>query len=157
MNLQRIARGDAGGAASYKRCREIFDYGLMPCVGERHRVRTAPRSRHLPEDLFATVLPLIYPVYAVWLFCQWFAIWSFVLLVSWALYTLLSLVPLIAIAVVSKRTRDVHRLTVPALFMPFYRTLMRWVKIRALAMEVLRIRYEDSFLPETAWEHAPRF
>ena len=109
------------------------------------------------ELIFATVLPLIYPVYVLWLLCQGFAVWSFVVLTSWALYTLLAPLPLIAIALVSERTRDVHRLVGPALLMPFYRALMRWVKIRALVLELLRVRYEDSFLPDTAWSHAPRY
>ena len=63
----------------------------------------------------------------------------------------------IAIALVSERVRDVHRLLGPALLMPLYRALMRWVKIRALVYELLRVRYEDGFLPDSAWRNAPRF
>ena len=94
---------------------------------------------------------------ALWLFAQGFAVWSFVLIASWLVYTALSVVPLFAIALVSERVRDVHRLAGAALALPLYRTLMRWVKIRALVLELARVRYEDSFLPDTAWKHAPRF
>ncbi|MEM9378560.1 MAG: glycosyltransferase [Planctomycetota bacterium] len=109
------------------------------------------------EFVFATLLPIVYPIYALWLLSQGFAVWSFVQLSSLALYTLLAPFPLIAIAIVSERTRDVHRLIGPALVMPFYRVLMRWVKIRALAMELMRVRIRDSFLPDTAWNNAPRY
>lgn len=109
------------------------------------------------ELVFSTLLPLIYPVYAIWLFAQGFALWSFVLLASLAVYMVLSPLPLIAIAIVSTRTRDVRKLIGAALVMPFYRTLMRWVKIRALIYELLRVRYRDSFLPNSAWDNAPRY
>ncbi|MEM6675746.1 MAG: glycosyltransferase [Planctomycetota bacterium] len=109
------------------------------------------------EFLFAVVLPLVYPIYAVWLISQGFAMWSFVMIASFLLYTLLAPLPLIAIALVSDRVRDVHQLVPTAFVMPFYRGLMRWVKIRALVFELLRVRYRDSFLPDTAWEHAPRY
>ena len=109
------------------------------------------------ELIFSTLLPLIYPVYAVWLFCQGFSVWSFVTLTSITLYMCLAPLPLIAIAIVSDRTKDVHELIGAAFVMPFYRMLMRWVKIRALLREIFRTKYEDSFLPSSAWRNAPRY
>jgi len=35
--------------------------------------------------------------------------------------------------------------------------LIRQAKTRALATELLRVRYEVSFLLNTAWSHAPRY
>ena len=32
-----------------------------------------------------------------------------------------------------------------------------FVKIRALLREILRTKYEDSFLPDSAWKNAPRY
>ena len=109
------------------------------------------------ELIFSTVLPLLYPFYLVWLLSQGFALWSFVTLTSTALYLVLAPLPLIAIAIVSTRTKDVSNLIGASLVMPFYRSLMRWVKIRALLREIFRTKYEDSFLPDSVWKNAPRY
>jgi cellulose synthase/poly-beta-1,6-N-acetylglucosamine synthase-like glycosyltransferase len=109
------------------------------------------------ELIFSTVLPLLYPLYLVWLIGQGFALWSFVALTSTALYLVLAPLPLIAIAIVSTRTKDVGNLITASFAMPFYRSLMRWVKIRALLREIFRTKYEDSFLPDSAWKNAPRY
>ncbi len=109
------------------------------------------------ELIFSTVLPLLYPMYLVWLVSQGFALWSFVALSSTVLYLILAPLPLIAIAIVSTRTKDVSNLITASFAMPFYRSLMRWVKIRALLREIFRTKYEDSFLPDSAWKNAPRY
>ncbi|QDV07916.1 Poly-beta-1,6-N-acetyl-D-glucosamine synthase [Planctomycetes bacterium Poly30] len=109
------------------------------------------------ELVFSTILPLMYPFYVVWLLAQGFSLWSFVVLTSTALYLLLAPLPLVAIAIVSTRTKDVIGLLGAAFVMPFYRALMRWVKIRALLREIFRTKYEDSFLPNSAWNNAPRY
>jgi hypothetical protein len=41
--------------------------------------------------------------------------------------------------------------------MPWYKGLLRWVRFRAVIMELVRIRYEDPFLPAAAWQNAPRY
>ena len=109
------------------------------------------------ELLFSVVLPLIYPVYLVWLLAQGMAIFIFVLLATWVFYTALTLLSLAAIAAVSERSGRISALVVPALITPFYRELLRWAKIRAIVLELLRVDYEDRYLPESAWSHAPRF
>ena len=60
-------------------------------------------------------------------------------------------------AIVSRRLHRPASMLVPAVLMPFYKELLRWVRIRAVVMEILRIRYEDPFLPDHAWRQAPRF
>jgi hypothetical protein len=109
------------------------------------------------EFLFSVVLPLLYPCYLVWLLAQGMAIFSFVLMATWVFYTGLTLLSLVAIAGVSERAGRISNLVVPALLMPFYRELLRWATIKAILLELLRVRYEDGYLPESAWSHAPRF
>jgi len=109
------------------------------------------------ELLFSTIMPLVYPVYFVWLALQGAAMFTFVLAVSYLLYAGLALFSLAAIAVMSERSPRISTLVVPALLSPFYREIMRWVRFRALVMELLRLSYKDSYLPDSAWMHTPRY
>ena len=78
-------------------------------------------------------------------------------LVSTAAYIALSCLSLAALAQVSTRITEPWALWKAALVTPFYKALFRWVRFKAFAYELLRIRYEDSYLPDSAWAHAPRW
>ena len=112
----------------------------------------------LPDSVqFAIVLPLIYPVYLVWLMTQGFAIFAFVMLASWIAYTALSILPLFLVPRITRRVDRMSSLIPAALMITVHREVLRWVKVRALCMEILHIRYEDSFLPDSAWAHVRRY
>ena len=40
---------------------------------------------------------------------------------------------------------------------PVYKEGLRWVRLKATLCEILRINYEDTFLPQSAWVYAPRY
>lgn len=109
------------------------------------------------ELLFSTVFTLVYPAYLVWLASAGFAILTFVLGVSTLLYATLSVLALWAVARVSPRIERPGSLLLAAVLTPFYKSFLRAVRIRALVAELLRRDYEDSYLPSSAWFHAPRF
>jgi len=58
---------------------------------------------------------------------------------------------------VNERIHKPLSLLAPALLTPLYKEGLRWVRVKAIVMELLRVRYEDPFLPDSAWRHAPRF
>ena len=72
-----------------------------------------------------------------------------------------------AVAVTTHGRKDLTRISgrftnpwalVPAaLILPFYKELFRMVRIRALVLELLRVKYEDSYIPRASYAHAPRF
>jgi len=109
------------------------------------------------ELLFSVVATLAYPVYLAWLLTQGLFVLLFVMLFCGALYTALSVLPLLAIPLVNERIHKPLSLLAPALLTPLYKEGLRWVRVKAIVMELLRVRYEDPFLPDSAWRHAPRF
>ena len=147
--IAQRTRWDRGGLRTY-----FFKHGRLL----RPSASSGPYAYGMWGELtFSVVLPMLYPFYLVWLLAQGMAVFSFVLMATWVFYTGLTLLSLIAIAAVSERSGRISTLVVPALLMPFYRELLRWAKIVAILLELLRVRYEDGYLPESAWSHAPRF
>ncbi|HEX6810793.1 MAG TPA: glycosyltransferase [Planctomycetota bacterium] len=111
----------------------------------------------LTEFLFAVVATLVYPVYLGWLFWQNAAVAVFVLLVCLVGYMFLSLLAVAAVAFCVPHVEKPWSLAGAALWTPLYKEALRWVRLRATLCEILRIKYEDTFLPESAWVYAPRY
>jgi poly-beta-1,6-N-acetyl-D-glucosamine synthase len=109
------------------------------------------------EFLFAVVATLIYPIYLGWLFWQGAAVASFLLVMIFGVYVALSLASLGAVALATPRIERPRALILAAILNPFYKEALRWVRLRATIYEILRIRYEDPFLPDSAWIYAKRY
>ena len=109
------------------------------------------------ELFFSVVASIAYPLYLAWLALT--DPWA--LLIAWtitgAVYTLCSVLSLLVVARICVRIEDPLSLLGAALVTPFYKGCLRWVRVRALILEFLRVDYEDPFLPHTAWTHAPRY
>jgi biofilm PGA synthesis N-glycosyltransferase PgaC len=146
------------------RQRSRWDRGELRTYFRKHRRAMLPSVSGLSyasgmwiEFLFAVVATLMYPVYTVWLMMQGWHLFLFVLMASTAFYTLLSILPLVCIGAITDRIKRPWSMLEAALVTPIYKAFLRWVRVRAMLFELLRIRYEDSFLPEKVWTHAPRW
>lgn len=104
--------------------------------------------------IFATVA---YPFYLLWLLLQGGFVFAFVLLVSAVVYSILSLLTLVSIRMHSERVDHVGRLLGAALFMPYYKEFLRWVRFKAFVKEFFVIAPDDPFLPGNAWANGRRF
>ncbi|HZN40938.1 MAG TPA: glycosyltransferase family 2 protein [Planctomycetota bacterium] len=109
------------------------------------------------EFLFAVVATLVYPVYLGWLVWQSPAVAVFVLSVCFVFYCMLSLGAVAAVAYCSPHVEKPWSLAGAALWTPIYKEGLRWVRLKATLCEILRINYEDPFLPKSAWVYAPRY
>jgi cellulose synthase/poly-beta-1,6-N-acetylglucosamine synthase-like glycosyltransferase len=106
---------------------------------------------------FSVIICLVYPVYIVWLLSKGLYVYLFVMAVCTSIYAVLSLAALLALGGLTDRISNPMRLFPAALLTPIYKGVLRWVRFRAIVMELLRVRYADAFLPETAWNNAPRY
>ncbi len=146
------------------RQRSRWDRGELRTYFRKHRRAMLPSVSGISyafgmwvEFLFAFVATLLYPVYTVWLALQGWHLLLFVLVASTAFCTLLSMLPLVCIGAITDRIKRPWSMLEAAILTPAYKSFLRWVRVRALVLELLRISYEDSFLPETVWTHAPRW
>ena len=105
--------------------------------------------------LFSVVATFVYPVYMTWLLLQGLEVWLFVLLVSNALYAGLSLGVLVPMTVLTTRVVRPWRFVVPALVSPFLKGLLRWARLYAFCLELLKVKSNDGFLPDPVWANAP--
>ena len=48
-----------------------------------------------------------------------------------------------------------YLMTVP--LMPFYKEIFRWVRIYAITLELLRVNYDNSFLPQSSWRNTDKW
>lgn len=110
------------------------------------------------EFFFSILMTGIYPLYLAWMLAtDGPLVLGFVWLVSMGAYLVLSTLSVGAVAYLSPRLQHPFRLLPAALVLPFYKGLLRWVRLHAIALELTRRRYEDGFLPEVAWFNAPRW
>lgn len=146
------------------RQRARWDRGGLRNYFKKHWRLMLPRtagwafaSEMWAEFFYSVIATLAYPLYFLWL-C-WTAPWvlGLVLLASTVVNVSLSLLSLLAVASVCERIHDPARLLGAALATPFYKGYLRWVRFRATVYDLLRYRYDDSYLPQSAWAHAPRW
>jgi cellulose synthase/poly-beta-1,6-N-acetylglucosamine synthase-like glycosyltransferase len=109
------------------------------------------------EFFFAVVATIVYPIYVVCMLWTNPAVAMFVLLVANVAYSLLSVLSVAAVAICTPRIEKPWALLGAAVVNPLYKEVLRWVRFRATVCELLRIRYEDTFLPMSAWVHAKRY
>ena len=147
--IRQRTRWDRGGLRTYFRKHLRL---MRPSVSGWHFAKEL-----WSEFLFFFLATCLFPFYLAWLCTQGLAVALFVLTVSWLVNTVLSVSSLFAIGLVSKRIQEPRALLTAALAYPFYKGFFRWVRVRAFLMEMLRIKHEDSFLPDSAWVYAPRY
>ena len=109
------------------------------------------------EFAFAVLATLVYPFYLVWLLWWGPGTLIVVWLTTLFIYMGLSLFALYVVSKIAVRVERPEHLIGAALATPFLKGVLRWARFRATLYELLRVRYEDPFLPETAWVHAPRY
>lgn len=109
------------------------------------------------EFFYAVIATLAYPVYFVWMLWSAPMALAIVLVVASVVNVSLSLFALWVIANVCERIPSPGRLLGAAALTPFYKGYLRWVRFRATLMELVRVRYEDPYLPYSAYANAPRW
>lgn len=154
------------------RQRDRWDRGGLRTYFRKHRrllaARATPHRRgrgggfHYTKELwselvFFVLTSVVYPTYLVWLFSQGWATWLVVMGAATLGYALLSLLSLAFLARIEARIERPWALVPAALTFPFYASVLRWVRVRAFFRELFQTKYEDSFLPDSAWANAPRF
>jgi hypothetical protein len=79
------------------------------------------------------------------------------MLVALTVCSIASAATTLAAVAISERRRDEWRLVPWSILLPFYKEYLRWIRLKATIHEILRIHYEDPFLPDSAWRCAPRW
>lgn len=106
---------------------------------------------------FSTIAVLMFPVYVV-VMLYWDPMKLLILLaMSYVFYLTGSMVATAAAVWISERRTQEWPLIFWSLLVPFYKEYLRWVRFDATVHELLRLNYEDSFLPSSAWRCAPRW
>ena len=146
------------------RQRDRWDRGGLRTFFRKHRrlLQVNKGGLHYMKELWTELLfmictAVVYPVYLVWLLSQGLVTWLVIMTASVAVYSLLSAVSLGFVALIEDRIERPRQLLPAALLFPFYSGVLRWVRVRAFYRELFQTRYEDSFLPASAWANAPRF
>ncbi len=144
--------------------RTRWDRGALRTYFHKHGRLLRPRAgswsiaaEMASEWMFTVFATLAYPFYVVWLLSSGLHVYLFVNAVCVVFYAILSLAALFTVARISRRVERPWTLIDAALLTPFYKGFFRWVRLKALVLEIARYRYEDPYLPDPAWVHSPRY
>jgi len=106
---------------------------------------------------FGTIATLLYPLYMVLMLAYHPWTLFFALLVAYLMCMGGAMATTLAAVGISERRRQEWTLVAWSALLPFYKEWLRWVRLRATVHEMLRLHYEDVFLPDSAWRCAPRW
>ena len=105
------------------------------------------------EYLFVVVLTLMYPIYLAVMLYLHPALLIFALVISYVVYVFIAFISYMSSLLYSERPAEEATLIPTLLLFPMYKSLFRWVRVAALIMEMLRINYEEGYLPSSAWRN----
>lgn len=150
--------------SSLLRQRRRWDRGFIRTFFRKHNDILNPwrygwrRSGELLMEGFLSVAcSLLLPVYIAWLALTDARLLAVVLILCVPIYTLVIAFSLsVALSVTNRWREDWPLLLITPVF-PIYGWILRVTRIWAYALELLRVDYEDPFLPQSAWRHAPRW
>jgi biofilm PGA synthesis N-glycosyltransferase PgaC len=105
------------------------------------------------EYLMVVTFSFLYPVYLLLMAIFALRLLTFVLLACHVFYSVLTFVTLLVSISYSERRAEEWHLLHYSFVMPTYKGIFRWVRIYALVLEILRVRYRDPYLPDTAYDN----
>ena len=109
------------------------------------------------EFLFSVMLTFFYLIWLVFMFVYFPIILLFAIVIMYFVYLGASIIMLGTAITLSERGRSELHLMAYVFAFPLYKSFFRWVRMYALTMEVFRINYEQSYLPESAWRNTNRW
>lgn len=147
--------------AELARQRIRWDRGLLRTYYHKHgdllrfwRFDFGTAREMVMEYLMVVVFNLLFPVYLVLMLIFAPKLLVFVLAVCYLFYSLLTGVTLVVAVAFSERRRHEWALVQYAFLFPLYKGVLRWVRTYALVVEILRLRYRDPYLPDSAYDHS---
>ena len=109
------------------------------------------------EYFFGFIMTIAYAVYLVYMLSTNPGLLLFVWLISYFIYSSLSLFSIAISLYFSERAWDETPLLFSALLYPLYKGFFRWVRFTGIILETFRVNYNESYLPESAWRNTERW
>lgn len=109
------------------------------------------------EFFFSVCCTYLYAGYLVFMLISDPKLMVFILAVCHVMYWICALITAASAISFSKRRALEWTLLLKTFWFPSYKGLFRWVRLYALTLEFLRINYDESYLPQTAWRNTPKW
>ena len=107
------------------------------------------------EFTFSVIFSYLYAGYLLFMAIHDFLL--FILAFCHVVYWVCALITAGSAISFSKRRAQEWPLLLKAFWFPSYKGMFRWVRLYALTLEFLRINYDESYLPQTAWRNTPKW
>jgi cellulose synthase/poly-beta-1,6-N-acetylglucosamine synthase-like glycosyltransferase len=144
--------------------RHRWDRGLLRTYYRKHsglmrfwRFDWSNAAEMALEFIFSIFLTFLYFVWFTYMFVFHTLLLPFVIVITYVVYVAASFLILGIGTAFSERRSIEWRLLFYVPFFPIYKAWFRWVRLYSLTLEVFRINYEQSYLPESAWRNARRW
>ena len=93
----------------------------------------------------------------MWLMISHLSLLPYILGITYLLYFSSAFITLATSLFISTHRNWEYSLLAYIFIYPIYKGMLRSVRYYAIIMETLRLNYEESYLPESAWHNAPRW
>ncbi len=109
------------------------------------------------EFVFSILLPYFYIVWLIYMAIFFPVVLAFAVAIIYLVYTLTNCLSLAVAINGSERWRTELDLLWYIPLFPAYKGFFRWVRIYSITLELFHINYEQTYLPESAWQNARRW
>ncbi len=109
------------------------------------------------ELIFSVLLTVFYLFWLVFMYIFFPAILVFAIIIMYFIYIAVSILSVgVAISTSERAREEINLLAFTPLF-PLYKGFFRWVRLYSFLLEYLRLNYEQSYLPESAWRNTRKW
>lgn len=109
------------------------------------------------EYFFFVFLTFLYAAYIGFMLAYHPKILLFVWLFTYFVYMISAEINVATALVFSERRKREWSLIFTAILFPLHQGFFRWVRFGALVLEIFRVNYSDTYLPETAWRNTEKW
>ena len=117
------------------------------------------------RNAFEMAQDYFFSIFLSYVFVFWlaFMLWQypihllFIFPICYAAYTVTSVITLGVPLLFSERRAEEWPMFLWTPLFPFYKAMLRWVRMYALILETLRVNYDESYLPQSACRNAPKW
>ena len=112
----------------------------------------------LAQEFFASyILTFVYFIYLVYMISHNYKLLILAYCVTYVLYSIMTFFTFLIALSFSERSKEERGLLWYIGFMPFYKEIFRWVRFYANILETFRLKYEESYIPESGYKNKEKW
>ena len=109
------------------------------------------------EYFFSVLMAFVYVIWLSIMLWKYTVMLLYIYPISFAVYALTSLITIGVPIFLSERRHEEWPLIFWTPLFPLYKGFLRWIRLYSLVLEILRVNYDDPYLPQSAWRNTEKW